>query len=309
MVTVLVVDDSPMDQRRAGGLLKKQPDFAAVYASNGREALALIDKEPPDIVLTDMQMPEMDGLLLVQEIRTRYPAIPVILMTAHGSEEVAVKALQKGAASYVPKRSLAQDLVPTVLGVLELARAAQPDQRVLECLVHTETRFLLENDISAIPALVGHLEQNLTRMKLCDETALLQVGVALREALVNAIYHGNLEVSSDLRDGDGRAYTELAEQRRNELPYRVRRVHVTARETRTEVTYVIADEGPGFDPSVLPDPTDITQLEKVSGRGLLLIRTFMDEVQHNERGNQITLVKHLGVPTRQLAEIDPLELL
>jgi anti-sigma regulatory factor (Ser/Thr protein kinase) len=66
-----------------------------------------------------------------------------------------------------------------------------------------------------------------------------------------------------------------------------------ARETRTEVTFVIADEGPGFDPSRLPDPTDPAQLERVHGRGLLLIRTFMDEVSHNERGNEITMVKRV----------------
>src|SRR6185369_6355537 len=147
-------------------------------------------------------------------------------------------------------------------------------------------------------SVVGHLEANLTRMKLCDETALLQIGVALRDALVNAIYHGNLEVSSELREQDGNDYTELAEQRRAELPYRVRRVHVVARETRSDVTYVITDEGPGFDPSDLPDPTDPSQLENVHGRGLLLIRTFMDEVRHNERGNEITLVKHLGVTAK-----------
>ena len=56
------------------------------------------------------------------------------------------------------------------------------------------------------------------------------------------------------------------------------------------MTYVITDEGPGFDPSSLPDPTDLENLEKASGRGLLLIRTFMDEVQHNDRGNELTMV-------------------
>jgi anti-sigma regulatory factor (Ser/Thr protein kinase) len=73
-------------------------------------------------------------------------------------------------------------------------------------------------------------------------------------------------------------------------------VRLTALQTRTSVTYVITDEGPGFDPSALPDPTDISQLERVSGRGLLLIRTFMDEVRHNDRGNEITMIKHLAPP-------------
>ena len=298
MVTVLVVDDSAMDRRLAGGLLKKRAGVVPLYAENGREALALIEKSPPDIVVTDLQMPEIDGLELVQEIRARNGALPVILMTAHGSEEIAVKALQRGAASYVSKRRLVQALVTTVEGVLELARAAQPDRRVLDCLEHTETVFRLENDVTLIPAIVGHLEANLTRLRLCDQTALLQIGVALKEALVNAMVHGNLEVSSDLREDDGRAYHDLTAQRRNERPYADRRVRVTARETLGEVSYVIADEGPGFDPSNLPDPTDIGQLERVSGRGLMLIRTFMDAVTHNAKGNEITLRKRLSPPSR-----------
>ena len=79
-----------------------------VYVHDGREALAAIQRDPPDLVLTDLQMPEMNGLELVVAIRTTYPAIPVILMTAHGSEEIAMEALQKGAASFVPKKNLAQ---------------------------------------------------------------------------------------------------------------------------------------------------------------------------------------------------------
>jgi anti-sigma regulatory factor (Ser/Thr protein kinase) len=114
---------------------------------------------------------------------------------------------------------------------------------------------------------------------------------------VNAIFHGNLEVSSALRELDGgKPYHDLAERRRQEAPYGDRRVRVTAVQRREEVRYHIADEGPGFDPSALPDPTDVSQLERVSGRGLLLIRTFMDEVAHNARGNEITLVKRLRPP-------------
>ena len=74
-------------------------------------------------------------------------------------------------------------------------------------------------------------------------------------------------------------------------PYRDRRIHVVVRESRTEAVYVVRDEGPGFDPSTLPDPTDPANLEKCSGRGLLLIRTFMDHVDHDNQGREITMIK------------------
>src|SRR5262249_46183676 len=101
---------------------------------------------------------------------------------------------------------------------------------------------------------------------------------------------GNLEVNSLLLQQEG-AFRNLAEERRQRPPYRDRRIHVTARLTPAEAVYVVRDEGPGFDPSTLPDPRDPANLERASRRGLLLIRTFMDEVSYNDSGNQITLTK------------------
>jgi anti-sigma regulatory factor (Ser/Thr protein kinase) len=53
----------------------------------------------------------------------------------------------------------------------------------------------------------------------------------------------------------------------------------------------VRDEGPGFDPGGLPDPTDPANLERPCGRGLLLMKTFMDEVRYNDRGNEVTMRK------------------
>ena len=110
MATILVVDDSPVDRHLAGKLLEKHAGLTVAYATDGRDALTVMERSAPDLVLTDLQMPEMNGLELVEEIRIHYPTVPVILMTAHGSEEIAIQALRVGAASYVPKRNLAKDL-------------------------------------------------------------------------------------------------------------------------------------------------------------------------------------------------------
>jgi CheY-like chemotaxis protein/anti-sigma regulatory factor (Ser/Thr protein kinase) len=291
MALVLIVDDSPVDRARAGGLLKKKADLKPIYAANGREALDVIRDKKPDIVVTDLQMPEIDGLELVATIRREIPALPVILMTAHGSEETAIAALRRGATNYVAKRNLAPELVATVQAVLEIARADRGQRAILSCLTQTEARFELDNDIGHIPALLDQLEASLARMDLFDRTEWMRIGVALREALVNAIYHGNLELTSTLLEEDETKFARLAQERPRHPKFASRRVHVSACETRRDVTYVIRDEGSGFDPASLPDPTDPSNLDRRSGRGLFLIRTFMDEVRHNGAGNEITLVK------------------
>ena len=131
-------------------------------------------------------------------------------------------------------------------------------------------------------------------MKLFDDTGLMRLGIALSEALANAVNHGNFAVSSDLRETDIAAYYRLLDERRGQSPYRERNVYVSAEVTRSQAVLQVRDEGAGFDPRNLPDPTDPAHLEKTSGRGMLLIRTFMDEVRHNEAGNEITMVKRRG---------------
>lgn len=290
MATVLIVDDNPIDRRLAAGIVEKV-GMQTSFAVNGREGLDVIENEPPDIVLTDLLMPEMDGLELVERIKAEHPTVPVILMTAHGSEEIAVKALRTGAASYVPKANLPRDLVHTVHDVLSVATAKKDEQKALSCLWEADLRFVLGMDNGTHEPLVGFLQEQLRSWSLCDDADLIRVGTALHEAFVNAIEHGNLELVSDLRDDPDGSYQIIGDRRRKEPPYCDRTVHISARMTRDDATITIRDEGPGFDPSTLPDPTDPENIGKISGRGLLLIRTFMDDVHFNETGNQITMVK------------------
>ena len=224
-------------------------------------------------------------------VRAQFPLVPVILMTAQGSEDIAVQALSCGAASYVPKSRLARELLNTVETVLGAAHAERHHARLMECLTRNQWYFMLDNDPSLVVAVVDHMQQHVTRLRLCDETGRIRLAIALEEALLNSLYHGNLEISSELRESDIRAYYALADERRQSEPYRSRTVQVEATLSRDEAVYVIRDEGPGFDPSSLPDPSDPSNLEKLSGRGLLLIHTFMDEVRHNAKGNEITMIK------------------
>jgi anti-sigma regulatory factor (Ser/Thr protein kinase) len=172
--------------------------------------------------------------------------------------------------------------------------ASQTDDRrgrVLAALSARVSRFMLESDPALVSPLVQMFREELAAFGLCDPTGATRAGIALEEALLNAVYHGNLGVSSDLKlNGDG-SFERVAAERRQESPYRDRHVYVSAELTPAEATFVVRDEGPGFDVSKLPDPTDPANLERPSGRGVLFMRTFMDDVQYNATGNCVTLVK------------------
>jgi CheY-like chemotaxis protein len=288
---VLVVDDSSLSQRLAGQLIESGTGRRVIYAKNGAEALALVARFEPCVILTDLQMPVMDGFELVEAIRQKYSRIPVVLMTAFGSESTAVRALRAGAANYVPKANLVTDLVDTIRQILSVVEGNEKRRQILFCQVSQTYSFEMGNDPDLLPSLIGMLQEELQTFSIGDETTRVQVAVALQEALSNAMYHGNLECSSDLRQEDERIFYRQAEARRTVEPYRSRRIRVESRFDRKQARIEISDDGPGFDVSGLDKPFDPEDLMRIGGRGMILIRTFLDEAYHNERGNQITMIK------------------
>ena len=291
MPRVLVVDDSPVDRRLAGRLIEKLGDMEVFYAEDGQAALQQVEAHLPEVVVTDMQMPNLDGFGLVEAMKSQYPLIPVILMTAAGSEAVAVRALQAGAASYVPKITLADALADVTARVLSMSQTQRSQTRLQNRVRRSITEYEVETDRELVLSLSSHMQQQFNAMRICSDIDGLRIGIALEEALLNAFYHGNLECSSRLREEDCQRYTDLANQRCTEAPYKDRRIFVTVSMSRDEASWVIRDEGPGFDPTELPDPTDPEYLERPHGRGLMLMRTFMNEVSYNDKGNEVRMVK------------------
>ncbi|MDB4650376.1 response regulator [Pirellulaceae bacterium] len=289
MTSVLVVDDSAVDRKLISTLLSNQTDWHIDVRNDGQQALAYVAEHQPDLVLSDMKMPNLDGLSLVGELRSKHPLIPVILITSFGSEELAMEALKEGAASYCPKTRMSRDLIAIARKILAVSLKRRRIEQVLSRVTESTISFTLENDSSLIPPMIEHLQSH---MVAWDETDRLRVGVALDESLLNAMHHGNLEIDSTLRDqGDGSGYQKAIAQRNQESPFRDRKVKLDAKISSDEIKLSIADEGPGFLPETVPDPTSSENLHKPSGRGLLLIRTFMSEVKHNETGNAITMIK------------------
>lgn len=296
MPQILIVDDSAVERRVLGGLLSTNPDWTVEYAGDGAEALEHFKVREPDLVLTDFNMPNMDGLQLLMKLKQHYSHVPVIIATAEGSEELAVTALQQGAASYVPKTLMARDLNRVVDTVLSASQDRRKSESVFTSLICQELRFSFPTDRRLVGPAVNTLQDFGVRFGVFTDRERTRIGVALEEAFLNAIIHGNLGVSSKLRDADDGSYEKLIALRMGQAPYRDRRVKVLAKFSPGEARFVIRDQGRGFDVSKLPDPTDPENMARAHGRGVLLIRTFMDECNYNSKGNQVTLIKRKKQP-------------
>lgn len=302
MPKILLAEDSPTLAVEIRMLLE-EGGHDVIHVANGSLAVDALQKYPIELVVTDLEMPEMNGLELVERIRLDFEHVPVILITARGSEELASKALQVGAANYVPKNHLHSLLNDTIVDVLGVIRTDASFSRLITTLQKNVFIFDLPNDASLISPLIGLLMQVVSGMELLSSGDLTRVGVAIEHALVNAMYRGNLELGPSVTPTHRAlvyddATTDLIEKRKQSAPYQDRRVHVEATASKEEIRILIRDEGKGFDTSQALGTDDAKVLDTESGRGLVLMASFTDELIFNDSGCEVTMVKRAILPDR-----------
>jgi CheY-like chemotaxis protein len=178
--TILAVDDSPSDiQLVVAHLSAARPEWAVFTVDTGEKALERIAESTPDIVISDLRMPEMDGLELIGKLKQSHPHLPAIILTGNGSESLAVEALAAGAASYVSKSELSNCLADTIDQVLDRVRLNHSYGRLVENLDQIDHRYTLENDPALIPPLVDLVQEMAYGVYLVDASQRHQIGIAV----------------------------------------------------------------------------------------------------------------------------------
>ncbi len=120
MNTVLVVDDDPAVGKVLGALLH-QDGLRACHAASGVEALKELDRQPVDVVITDLRMPGMDGMELLTRVHRQLPDLPVVMLTAHGTVDLAVEAMKAGASEFMLKPFDRQEILYVIRKVMKAA--------------------------------------------------------------------------------------------------------------------------------------------------------------------------------------------
>lgn len=115
MISVLIADDHPIVRSGLKQLISDEPGMCvSAEASSGDELLAALQEEQPDVVLCDMSMPGRNGLDLIKTIRSRYPDLPVLVLSMHDEDAYAVRTIKAGAMGYVSKASPAEQLLGAI---------------------------------------------------------------------------------------------------------------------------------------------------------------------------------------------------
>jgi len=191
---ILVVDDEPAQRELISGFLKKQ-GFDVSSAENGVKAVELFRQDSIDLVLTDQKMPHMSGLDLLQAVRAINPEAPVILMTAFGSIEAAVSAIQGGANDYLTKPLNLDELLYRIRQVTDRYRIINENRELREAL----------RERHRIEGIIGESGQMLDVLSLVRRVAPSEATVLIRgesgtgkELIAKAIHFASPRASGPL---------------------------------------------------------------------------------------------------------------
>ncbi len=228
------------------------------------EVIGRDDLEEFDLVISDLTEDAEGGMQILSELKRKRLIVPVVVSSEEAQQNGIVKAFKLGAANYVSKPYDKEELRNIVDKTLGYKLRFIEDLKITP-FVREHIEFELPSDLSLMNGVLHYLIERVARLGVIkpDSSNLF---IALDEAFVNAVKHGNKNNTTKL-------------------------VRITADLSSKEARFTIEDEGDGFDPRSIPDPLDPTNLFKTSGRGVLLIYNIMDEVEYNERGNRLTMVK------------------
>ncbi len=183
--TILIVEDSEIARKTLERNLTRG-GFKCLVAEDGVEALEVIEKHDVDLVLSDQQMPRMDGIELLREIKARYPDMPFILLTAHGSVTKAVISIKQGADDYLEKPCEPENLIATIRRSLSYRRLSEVNKKLKEQLC---SQYCFQNIVTNSPKMRDALRLAEKVAKTPDTTVAIygESGTG-KEVLARAIH-------------------------------------------------------------------------------------------------------------------------
>lgn len=182
--TILLVEDDDSNRESVGRILEKET-YRVLEAKDGREALEVLRREEVDLILTDFKMPAMDGMDLLKASRLIRPNVDVVLMTAHGTIEMAVEAMKEGAYDFIPKPFKRATLLHVIAKNLE-KRELQQENLILRGELE---RYHTRNEIIGQSVGIRHVLDTVAQVAPSATTVLIQGESGTGKELVAEAIH------------------------------------------------------------------------------------------------------------------------
>ena len=276
MTTVLIADDDPSGR----GMYRRVLEYEGcnvLVASSGEQALEVLEKQPVDLLLTDVMMPGMDGLELLERARDLYPDLRAIVMTGFKTDEAIIRAFRNKACDFLNKPFHVDELVEAV----QSAMSRDPNCQIEVISDKPDwIELRIPCDLSAVEPIqkfLAELQGNLPKEMREG------IGSVFRELLNNAIEHGGkLDIS--------------------------KKVEVKYIRLKRAIMYSIKDPGEGFDLKQIehaavanPDDEPFRHMKirmekglRPGGFGIMLASQTIDELVYNRKHNELIFVKYIG---------------
>lgn len=222
MIRILIVDDQNFTRQALQAILETEVDFEIVgKAPNGVEAIKYLDKTSVDIVIVDLEMPEMSGLTVTEKIRERFPETKVIILSSHDDRNNINAAVEAGAKGYLLKSTSAQEIVDTIRaiqrgyfqlgpGLFEklLSHLIQEKEEATTNLSELETRYA-QSMSNLEKKILARNEAERTELYQEIELQITNLKQDFRLGLENFQYQVSGQLQSGLEDANNKFYKSI----------------------------------------------------------------------------------------------------
>jgi CheY-like chemotaxis protein len=296
---ILFVDDEPTIRELFQETFNK--DYELVFADNGMLALEICLKQKIDLIISDINLPKLNGVEFLRKLREENLFIPFVIISGNPNIDHAIDTFRMGAVDFFLKPFRMSNL-KDIIEKIRLTHVEKIDIVTLNDLVHEQEKssFVLNPKIREINQYVYYICNRIVNLPNVGEEDVIAIKVALYELIANAIEHGTAGIDYEEKkkclEGNG-DYFKLVDRKCSDSN---KRIFVRLYYSNNKIEIEIEDEGNGFDLSQVPNPIVDPTYNLYSGRGIFLTKMNTDMIQFNEKGNIVKVMRNLHgkIPTK-----------
>lgn len=274
--------------------------YTVKMISTEERALESLNFDLPEVVIINCADPTISYTHIIEESRKdswlhSFGIIGIYHGEVQDEQSIAKEFLDLNLLAMLDKPRIRSHLFKSISIILENKQLVFQRELASRLSDRSSGSFEIENDPLAVPIYSGIAATNLVQRGYLKPEKKMYLQLALSELMINSIEHGNCGVSYEEKTekmADGKTVVDLILEKCESPEIAARKVHFAWESEYNKSTFIIRDDGEGFDVSSIRDKTENQEELASHGRGISMAETFCDELRYNDRGNEVTLVVH-----------------